>query len=74
MIFFTFFPDYKRNFNVNGNSIFSDLILKKYYSKLFVIRKTFSQFFRMTRNFVFYNLFGKEIFLKLRMKRLKKNG
>jgi len=49
-------------------------ILKKYYSKLFVIRKTFSQFFRMTRNFVFYNLFGKEIFLKLRMKRLKKNG
>ena len=33
MIFFTFFPDYKRNFNVNGNSIFSDLILKKYYKK-----------------------------------------
>ena len=33
MIFFTFFPDFKRNFNVNGNSIFSDLILKKYYKK-----------------------------------------
>ena len=31
MIYFTFFPDYKRKINVNGNAIFSEIILKKYF-------------------------------------------
>lgn len=32
MIFFTFFPNYKKKINVNGNAIFSEKIFKRYYN------------------------------------------
>ena len=33
MIYLTSLPDYKKNFNVNGNTIVSEGVYKKYYSK-----------------------------------------
>jgi len=32
MIYFTFFPDYKKKINVNGNAIFSEIILNRYFN------------------------------------------
>ena len=33
MIYFTFFPDYKKKLNINGNALFSEMIYKRYFKK-----------------------------------------
>jgi len=49
-------------------------IFKKYYSNFFALKKSIKQFYRMARNTLFLSIFGNKIFLKFRIKWIKKNG